>query len=120
MNVQGEWVEYYDRVSYGQASNPPQLPEPLAYTFEKWDSDFSHVTSNMDVTAVYKRRVLNCYVFSSLSSSNVCLTSYYEEPINPSPICEETPVDRYVFQNWYTYVNGVQTKVNSSELTEFK
>ncbi len=48
----------YDCVYEGQAATAPEVPEVDGYTFVGWDQDFSNVTSNMTVTAIYERAVM--------------------------------------------------------------
>ena len=48
----------YDYVYEGQAATAPEVPEVDGYTFVGWDQDFSNVTSDMTVTAIYERAVM--------------------------------------------------------------
>ena len=48
----------YDYVYEGQAATAPEAPEVEGYTFVGWDQDFSNVTSDMTVTAIYERAVM--------------------------------------------------------------
>ena len=48
----------YDYVYEGQAATAPEAPEVEGYTFVGWDKDFSNVTSDMTVTAIYERAVM--------------------------------------------------------------
>lgn len=48
----------YDYVYEGQAATAPEVPEVEGYTFVGWDQDFSNVTSDMTVTAIYERAVM--------------------------------------------------------------
>ncbi len=41
------------RVAYNTAATPPSAPDKTGYTFAGWDTDFSHITQDTDITAVY-------------------------------------------------------------------
>ena len=44
------------RVKYGQGANAPEnLPTRVGYTFIGWDTDFSYVTSDLNVIAQWKQ-----------------------------------------------------------------
>ncbi len=49
---------YTTQVEYGSAANiPPVEPERENYTFSGWDKDFSKITGDITVTALYKSNV---------------------------------------------------------------
>lgn len=58
-------------VSDGSAATAPTPPVVDGYTFEKWDVDFSNVTDDITVNAVYK---INYYKVSFVASANGSLS----------------------------------------------
>lgn len=58
-------------VSDGAAATAPTPPEIEGYTFEKWDVDFSNVTDDLTVNAVYN---INYYKVSFVAGANGSLS----------------------------------------------
>lgn len=58
-------------VADGEAATAPTPPAVEGYTFEEWDVDFSNVTSDLTVTAVYK---INYYKVSFVAGANGTLS----------------------------------------------
>jgi hypothetical protein len=53
-----------DEVDYGTAATAPAAPAKTGYTFVRWDADFSNVTSDLTVNAVYEiNKYTVTYVF---------------------------------------------------------
>lgn len=52
-DMDGETVLNVDNVQYMQSATAPTPPEHTGYTFTGWDKDFSSVTEDMHVTAIY-------------------------------------------------------------------
>ena len=48
-----------ETVEHGKAANAPEAPARKGYTFKGWDQDFSKVTDNMTVKAVYDPILIN-------------------------------------------------------------
>ncbi len=44
-----------EKVKEGGSATAPQTPQRDGYVFDKWDKDFSNITSNLTVTAIYKK-----------------------------------------------------------------
>lgn len=52
--MDGEKVlETFTNVPHGSAVTAPEVPEKDGKTFSKWDKDFSKVTSDLTINAVY-------------------------------------------------------------------
>ncbi len=47
-----------ETVEEGQGANAPNSPSREGYLFEKWDQDFSNVTKDLTVTAVYREAAI--------------------------------------------------------------
>ena len=43
-----------ENVEYGKAATAPTAPEVTGYTFKNWDKEFSNITGNLTVKAVYE------------------------------------------------------------------
>ena len=51
-NYDGKVLKY-DNVLKGQSATPPTPPKRNGYIFDKWDKDFSNITKDLIVTAIY-------------------------------------------------------------------
>ena len=60
------------QVEDGEAAIPPLPPKKTDYIFDHWDADFSHVTADMTVNAVY-RAALDHTVILIYSASGILL-----------------------------------------------
>ncbi|MBQ9058112.1 MAG: InlB B-repeat-containing protein [Atopobiaceae bacterium] len=45
-----------ETVQSGQSATAPSAPEHTGYTFSGWDKDFSKITSNLTIMAIYTKR----------------------------------------------------------------
>ena len=87
---QGETLKT-ETVEHGKAATAPEAPARKGYTFKGWDNDFSQVTDNMTVTAVYDPILINRLRFrnnvkSVVEGGTVPVTlSYY-----PSEVADTT------------------------------
>ena len=54
------WINWDDsvlkteRVEYGEAATPPEEPEREGYIFKRWDEDYSYITDDIDIYAVFE------------------------------------------------------------------
>ena len=48
-------ILWSEQVEHGHAATAPDAPEIEGYAFIGWDTDFSNVTSNLTVTAIYEK-----------------------------------------------------------------
>ena len=53
LDLEGKTIGTPQTVAYGTAANAPDAPEVEDFYFKEWDKDFSHVTSDLTVKAVY-------------------------------------------------------------------
>lgn len=51
--MDGKTVLQAEKVQHGSAATAPEVPEQDGKTFSKWDKDFSKVTSDLTINAVY-------------------------------------------------------------------
>ena len=57
-------------VKEGFAAEEPEAPEVEGYVFDKWDVNFNKITSDLTVTAIYKK--LHTVIFVGFDGSNLC------------------------------------------------
>lgn len=55
LNDDGSQIGETQEVEEGKSAIAPENPEKEGYTFTGWNKDFSKVTSNMEVTAIFKK-----------------------------------------------------------------
>ena len=92
-----EVVLGYDYVYEGQAATAPEVPETEGYTFTGWDKDFSHVGSDMTVTAQFKK---NTYTVIFLGFEGRELKRETVEYGNAATAPEVPNVEHYTFLGW--------------------
>lgn len=59
---EGNWLSDAE-IESGTAARPPLAPEKEGYIFDHWDADFSCVTEDMDVHAVYREEILKRQIY---------------------------------------------------------
>lgn len=103
-NPDGEILKEED-VLYGHSSTPPENPKmdptiEYSYRFSHWDSDYTTITNNIVITAVYNQ-LDNLYQLSFETNGGTTISSriyfHYEEiqmPTSPTK-------DGFVFDGWY-------------------
>ena len=96
-------------VEYGKSAIAPQIPTVEGYTFKSWDTDFSNVTSNLVVNAIYE---INKYevVFQDFDGTQIGETqivnwgSSATAPQNPTR-------EGHEFVGWFANINGSETQI---------
>ena len=101
----GTAVKYED-VYDGAAAHAPELNEIEGWHFVKWDTDFSNVTSDLTVTAIFER---NTYTVTFLAFDGVTVLKTEEVEYGDAATAPVAPtVEHYTFTGWdtndYTYV----------------
>ena len=99
-----EAVLGYDYVYEGQAATAPEVPEIEGYTFTGWDKNFSHVSSDMTVTARFEKKT---YTVIFLGFDNVELKRETVEYGAAATAPEVPTVEHYTFTGWdkdFTFV----------------
>ncbi len=97
------------QVEYGTSATAPATPTRMAtaqytYTFKEWDKDFSNITSNVTVQAVYSQAVNSYFVTFANYDGTVLSTQtveYGKSAISPkAPTRESTGKYTYTFKAW--------------------
>ncbi|HHT99038.1 MAG TPA: InlB B-repeat-containing protein, partial [Acholeplasma sp.] len=93
------------------AAIAPTPPEVEGYEFTGWDKDFSNVTSNLEVNALYTKKTYslvldaNGGLFQNNEEEKVYTYEVFAQMLNP-----ETPTRLgYTFKEWRTVNNTVYT-----------
>ena len=93
-------------VEYESSAEAPDVPSISGYTFTGWDTDFKSVTSDLTVTAIYKK----LYTVRFLDYNGDVLKS---EPVpegNSATPPSDPSRNGYVFKGW----NGTYTNISSN------
>ena len=88
-------------VNYNEAAVAPEAPVYEGYTFIGWDKDFSHVTEDMTVKAMYEPEHPEYCVVRFLGWDDEVL-SVQTVAYGQSAVAPEEPImhDGYVFKGW--------------------
>ncbi len=107
-------------VEEGEAAVPPTNPKREGYTFIGWDKDFSNVTEDMVVTALYK---INRYEVNFVDWDNTVLKSDSVD-WNTAAIAPTNPYRKgYTFIGWnknFEHITSDETIIAQYEMGEEK
>ena len=99
--ISGKVIKTENNVAYGHSATPPKAPEHEGYTFaNKWDSDYTKITSDKTITAVYNT---NTYTVKFVNSVTNAIIKTEKVAFNKSATAPETvtaPADGYTFKGW--------------------
>ena len=100
----GRVIKVQDRIRHGQSAQAPEPPALLGYVFTGWDTDFSNVTSNLTVKALYAEKEVKYtghkykVVFKNWNGKNLSVQSVEHNTGATEP---EIPTrEGYVFVGW--------------------
>ena len=120
----GEEVIKTEEVLYGNAASAPTNPTKAntaqyTYTFRGWDKDFTHITSNLIVNAVYEA-TLNTYTIRYLDEVGNVLHTYNATYGSSTPVYTITYTKQgYAFDGWNPSVRETVTG-NATYITKWK
>ncbi len=86
-----------ENVPYGASATAPQAPEVADFLFQKWDVDFSAVTEDIIVTALYSP--LYTLSFNTGGGTKIAAATYLAEQVPQAPI--DPQKNDLVFRGWY-------------------
>ena len=106
-------------VDYNTAATAPADPSRAGYTFTGWDKDFSHVTSDMTVTATYSINKYTAtfvdYDGTGLGTSTVNYNTAATAPSDPSRV-------GYTFTGWdkvFSHVTSDMTVTATYSINQY-
>lgn len=111
-------------VAYGNSATAPEPPKLKGYHFVKWDKDFSKITGDLEVKAIYEPHTSECImtvIFKDfegniLETKEVNYGNSVESPTAPE-------VEGYVFLKWDTdlteVLDDIEVKPIYKELKNF-
>lgn len=105
--VDGETIST-QTITYGKSATAPTEPTKTGYTFVEWDSDFSVVTEEMTITAIFQIKTFTVtftdYDGTPLKEETVSYGQNATAPDNPSR-------DGYTFDGWIGTFTNVSADV---------
>ena len=107
LNWDGTQLGATQQVTYGQAAVAPSVPARSGYTFAGWSADFSFVTGDMTIKAMYAKEGQYLVTFTDWDNSTLKCEIV---DAGGSATAPEDPVrEGYIFAGWsgsYTNVNA--------------
>jgi uncharacterized repeat protein (TIGR02543 family) len=107
-------IKVCEDIPHGSSATPPTLPTRVGYNFSAWDTDFSNVTSNLTVTALYEPQYFTvCYdpgthgtwIAADYTTDSVIYGS--PTPLGPDAVSLHAP--GYTFMGWSPVVSPTVT-----------
>ena len=86
-----------ETVHYGEDATAPEAPRVKGFMFQKWDVDFSAVTEDLIVTALYSP--LYTLSFKTDGGTAIADATYLAEQVPQAPI--DPQKEDLVFRGWY-------------------
>lgn len=86
-----------EKVEYLGSATAPSNPTRTGYTFAKWDKDFSSITSNITVTAIY---TINTYTVTFVDWDETVLKEEVVEYLRSATAPSNPYRDGYIFIGW--------------------
>lgn len=99
----------------GESATEPQSPTREGYTFTGWDSDFTNITENKTITALYQ---INKYTVNFYNHDGTLLKTEeveYQKSATPPTVPERTG---YVFTGWNQDYNVITKDTNLNAVFE--
>lgn len=117
--MDGEKVlETFTNVPHGSAVTAPEVPKKDGKTFSKWDKDFSKVTSDLTINAVYD---VNTFTVTFKDGEKVLETQTveYEAAATAPDIARLSPPEGMHFSKWDKDFSKVTEDIEVSAVYEF-
>lgn len=100
-----------EQVLSGAPGNPPEDPVRAHYTFAGWNKDFSSVTADLVVTALYEP-ILHTVVFRDYNEVVLSTQSVLDGGTALSPLPPKR--EGFVFEGWDTPFDNVTTDITTT------
>jgi len=107
LNWDGTQLGAAQQVTYGQAAVAPSVPARSGYSFASWSADFSKVTSNLTVKAMFAKE--GQYLVTFIDWDNSTLKCEIVDAGGSATAPEDPVREGYIFAGWsgsYTNVNA--------------
>ena len=100
-----------EEVEYGKAATAPEAPSKTGYDFKEWDKEFSNITADLTVNAVFTAKTFDIKYYDgstelSLQPSEVTYGQAFD--------CPDFSAEGFVFAGWFTD-SAFQLKYNPGE-----
>ena len=102
---------------YGASATAPSIPGRHGYDFAGWDEDFSHITDDLIVTALYEKRAYTVEVKNSYAGDGDTGEGEYEE--GDTVTIHAGSRNGYTFTGWTIDLGGVVLVDAGSATTDF-
>ena len=113
--TEDNWVIAYVEVEYGKDATPPTPPTRDGYEFDHWEGDYTNVTSDVTIKAVYKKLTYEVRFFvDGVQVGETQLVKYGEAaqaPANPTK-------EGYTFVGWDKEFSNVTGNLNINAVWE--
>ena len=98
-------------VKYGEAATAPAVPEREGFEFTEWDADFTNITGDLTVTAVYTEIAKVYYTVTFKDFDGTILSTQVVEE-GASAIAPKNPSRTgYIFKGWDTDFSNVKSDI---------
>ena len=98
LDKEGNTIGEAQSVAYGSAAVAPKAPIVTGYTFTGWDKDFSNITSDLTVKALYQ---INVYTVTFLDKNGKQIGEAQKIEYGSAAVAPKAPeVEGYHFTGW--------------------
>jgi uncharacterized repeat protein (TIGR02543 family) len=103
----GETVLSNQEIKYGLGATSPAMQLKIGHTFVGWDSDFSNITTDLIVNAIY---AINSYTISFNTNGGSSLESITKEYGSTLMTPDDPVLEGHTFAGWYADNNTFDTQ----------
>ena len=114
LNWDGTQLGATQQVTYGQAAVAPSVPARSGYTFAGWSADFSKVTSNLTVKAMFAKE--GQYLVTFIDWDETTLKCEIVDAGGSATAPEDPVREGYVFAGWSGSYTNVQSDLTIQAL----
>ncbi len=114
LNWDGTQLGATQQVTYGQAAVAPSVPARSGYTFAGWSADFSKVTSNLTVKAMFAKE--GQFLVTFVDWDNSTLKCEIVDAGGDATAPEDPVREGYIFAGWSGSYTNVQSDLTIQAL----